>query len=227
MNNFAVIFDLNGTIIDTEAVHAKAYAEVLAPHGVVMTVEDFTEHWSRQGKKLPDYLEAIGRTDLLAQADDLLEEKQKIFQARVAEQAVLMPGATELLELLKQSEVKMGVESSGDGRNLELMLTHFNLKDFFDVVVSKDTELDEVVYGPKRQKASRLKLTAHLLSFKPSQCIMLGDAEKDIIGAKEAGMKAIAVPNQYTLGQDFYLADNVISGLPLVTVELLQGLYSD
>lgn len=84
--------------------------------------------------------------------------------------------------------------------------------------------LDEEKYGPRKKKSSRMKALADIRGFPYEKIIVIGDAEKDIKGAKEAGMKAIAVPNQYTKDNDFSLADKTLSNLDELNQQLLSTL---
>ena len=81
--------------------------------------------------------------------------------------------------------------------------------------------IDEKKYGSKKWKASRLKYLADQFGLPPDLCVMVGDAEKDLQGAKEAGMKVIVVPNIYTQTQDFSLADGMFRSLKDITVDSL------
>jgi beta-phosphoglucomutase-like phosphatase (HAD superfamily) len=221
---FAVIIDLNGTLVDTENAFFRAYKDVFAKHDIPFSIEQFTSHWSTQGGKLHDYLEKIHREDLLPQEKELLKEKNVIFQSTLAERAVLMPGAKDLVDRLKAEGLKLGLDSSSAMENIDFMLTIFGLKHTFDAISSGDIELDEEKYGPRKKKSSRMKSLADRLGFSYEHVLVIGDAEKDIKGAKEAGMKAVAVPNQYTKANDFSLADKVVTNLSAVQVAMLEAL---
>jgi beta-phosphoglucomutase len=224
MKNFAVIFDINGTLIDTERAHFEGYREALRNYDIEMTIEQFTDTWSRQGKKLNDYLEMIGRRDLVPAFETIKRKKDDIFQATLTQRIVLMPGATELLQQLSDAHIPLGLDTSGSGENMEMMLSLFDLTRFFDHVANGDTKIDEGKYGNRKWKASRLKYLADQFGLPADRCIMVGDAEKDLQGAKEAGMKVIAVPNMYTETQDFSLADGIFSSLKEVTIDSLARL---
>ena len=222
MKNFAVIFDLNGTLIDTEIAHFQGYKEALEEHDVQLSIEQFTDNWSRQGKKLNDFLENIGRTDLVPMYKEIKRRKDDVFQATLSERIALMPGAVEILQMLQEASVPIGLDTSGSAENMEEMLSMFHMNKYFTHYANGDTKIDEEKYGNKKWKESRLAYLADLFEFPSTSCIMIGDAEKDIKGAKKAGMKAIAVPNQYTRENDFSLADVLYSSLSEVTFSAIE-----
>lgn len=226
MNDFAVIFDLNGTVIDTEVAFFNAYKDVLAKHNIPFTIESFTSHWSTKGKKLKEYLENLKRHDLLPKEKEILEEKDRIFQKTLAERAIIIPGSRNALERLKQAGIKLGLDSSSKRENIDQMLKIFSLTNIFDAITSIDREIDEEKYGERKQKSSRMKALADLLGFVYENCVVIGDAEKDIKGAREAGMKSIAVPNQYTKNNDFSEADKVVKTFDDITPQLLSSMFS-
>jgi len=222
--NFAVLFDLNGTVVDTENAHASAYAEVLKKYDIDFTIEQFSDNWSRQGKKLADYLEAIGRSDLLPKAKEIKKEKDEIFRVTLAQKAQLRARVVGLLQRLKSGGLKLGLESSSPKVNVDKVLEHFDLSEYFDQIVPLDSGLDESKYGSHEKKSSRLKYLAYLLGFTHDHCILIGDAEKDMIGAREAGMKAVAVPSEYTKDNDFKHADKILTGFEEIDIDFLKKL---
>ncbi|MBI2611778.1 HAD family phosphatase [Candidatus Gottesmanbacteria bacterium] len=226
MKNFAVLFDLNGTLVDTENAFFHAYKDVLSKYGIPFTLETFTSHWSTKGKKLKDFLIEIKREDLLPKEKELLSQKDEVFQATLEERALLMPGAKETVERLKKENIKLGLDSSSTRENIEKILSIFQMSSIFDAITSGDMELDETKYGEKKRKSSRLKALADMLGISYERCVVIGDAEKDIKGAKDAGMKAIAVPNQYTKVNDFSKADKVVENLDQITSKLLEFLFT-
>jgi beta-phosphoglucomutase-like phosphatase (HAD superfamily) len=221
MQDCAVIFDINGTLIDTERAHFQGYHEALLPYGITMTIEEFTDNWSRQGKKLNEYLQTIGREDLVPEYESIKRKKDDIFQATLTERITLMPGAMEALTMLANAQLPLAVDTSGSGENMELMLRLFDIANLFDHTAHGDTIIDEERYGSRKKKASRLKYLADQFGLPPNRCIMVGDAEKDVRGAKEAGMRAIAIPNAYTDTQDFSRADARYDSLMHLSVESL------
>ena len=224
--DFAVIFDLNGTLVDTEIAHGKAYREVLKKHGIEFSLPDFSDHWTRQGKKLADYLTKIERHDLLHLEKDLVKEKDQIFDSSFAANSTLMPFARETLSSLKHEGFILGADSSTSRDNLEKLLKHFELFDFFDILTSRDTPFEESEYGDHKSKTARLKFLVDSIKLPAYRVAMVGDAEKDIQGANRAGIKAIAVPNKDTANNNFNLADKVVKDLSEITSELILSLLN-
>ncbi len=224
MTSFAVIFDINGTLVDTETAHYSGYRDVLKEVGIEITLSQFTDVWSRQGKKLDDFLKLIKRDDLLPEVDSMKRRKDDIFQSTIAERITLMPGAREILTLLQSAGIPLGLDTSGSRENMEMILSLFGLTNFFTHTANGDTVIDEKKYGSRKWKASRLKYLADTFGLPTTSCIMVGDAEKDLKGAKDARMHCIIVPNAYSEGQDFLMADRVATSLLDLTVETFVGL---
>lgn len=81
---------------------------------------------------------------------------------------------------------------------------------------------DEETFGPVNKKASRLRYLSSEMQILPQRCVVIGDAEKDLKGAREAGMRFIAVPNEFTLNNDFSLADAVYQHPSEITINALR-----
>jgi len=225
MKDFAVLFDLNGTLADTEIAYFNAYKEALRKYGINFKIEDFTSNWSTKGKKLKDYLIDIKREDLLVNEQEILQQKNRLFQTMLETKAKLMPGAKTLLERLNAADIIVGLDSSASRKNINSMLTLFHIQSFIKKITSGDMELDESKYGERKKKSSRLKALADMLGYPYEKCVVIGDSPKDIKGAKDAGMKAIAVPSVYTKNNDFSKADKVVENLDKIMINFLNSLF--
>ena len=221
MKEIAIIFDLNGTIADTETAYFEAYKKVLREYDIDFTIRQFTENWSTKGKKLKDYLIAIKREDLLPSVNEISSVKDAEFQNTLEERVILMKGAKEVLQRITDAGFRCGLDSSTGQDNIVKILKHLGVMHYFDAITSGDVNLDVQKYGPKEKKSSRLKFLADSLDTEVKKCVMVGDAEKDITGAKEAGMYAVAIPNVYTKDNDFSKADIIVDNLGSITPEML------
>jgi beta-phosphoglucomutase-like phosphatase (HAD superfamily) len=219
MKEIVIIFDMNGTVVDSDEAHWKAYQQVLREHGIDFTFEEFTREWTSQGKKLDDALRKHGREDLIPQAKAIKAKKDEIFRATMNERLRLMPKIREVLEYLK-GKVRLALDSTSVQEDVERILRQFDLTGFFDVITSGDMEWDEAKYG-KKSKSSRFQFIADTLGIPPGRCIVVGDAEKDVKAAKEKGMKVVSIPTRYTKDNDFSDSDRIITNAGEVSIELI------
>lgn len=225
IDSFVVLFDLNGTLVNTEEAFFTSYKEALSKYNISFTIDDFTNNWSTKGKKLKDFLTDINREDLLLVEKDIMKHKDEVFEKIFEEKSSIMPGAKEAVERIKRNGIPLGLDSSNARHNINRLLIKFGLENMFDAITSFDMELDESRFGAKKKKSSRLKALAEMLNSSPNESVVIGDAEKDIKGAKDAGMKTIAVPSIYTKNNDFSIADKVIKSLDEVNLELIVSLF--
>jgi beta-phosphoglucomutase-like phosphatase (HAD superfamily) len=210
-----VIFDLNGTLVDSEHAHWMAYSEVLAERGVTFTFEEFSEDWTRTGHDLAFTLEKHNCRQLLAELDDLRRQKEAVFRSTLSWRVSLMAGVVGALERLV-SHFDLAIESTSARENIILLLRHFELSEYFRFMAPGDADWDAKRYG-SNTKASRLRWIADSLSCLPSDCVMIGDAEKDVKAAIASGMAAIIVPTESTRNHDFGQADLVLASLAELT----------
>jgi beta-phosphoglucomutase-like phosphatase (HAD superfamily) len=131
-----------------------------------------------------------------------------------------MEGALELLKALHGTK-KIALASSSYRDAVDGVLSGLNIAHFFEVIV---TGLDV----PRVKPAPDIFLkAASQMGVKPSECLVLEDAEKGVLAAYHAGMRCIVVPNEHTRHHDFSKATRVCASLAEVTPELLDSLAND
>ena len=208
----AIIFDLDGLLADTESLHCRAYQMALQEHGVQLEDREYAEHWVRFGKGIADWLTI---RDLALDPHRLRLRKAKHYLDLLASSLRPMDGALELLTFLS-GRTKIALASSSYRDAIDGVLSGLGIGHFFEVIVSG---LDVAQVKP----APDIFLNAAGdLNIVPAHCLVLEDAEKGVIAAHLAGMRCIAVPNQYTRHHDFSKATKICSSLKEITPELLK-----
>ena len=199
----AVIFDMDGVLLDSEPLHYEAVRQILAAQGVDFPLADYfrylgttlTSTWDDLCERYPIHMpfadfEARYHADVLAQ-----------YQAG----APLIAGARELLEQLNAIAAPIAVASSSHREWVRAALRGADLDHFFTHTVAGD----EVDVG-KPDPAIYLKAAAKL-GFEPSDCIAIEDAPAGVDSASAAGMRVVLVRSPLTadlnLVADWYVDD--------------------
>ena len=192
----AVIFDLDGLLVDTELISYKIYKEILAEIGCEFSLEDYAQKFS--GKTVVQNIKHLIETYHLPWSAELGFSKVVEIEGRFVAQGVdLKPGARKLLSFLKKNNYKIAMASSSiEERALNILRQH-NLVDSFD----------EMVFGyeVKRGKpAPDIFLRAcEKLSAKPEDCLVLEDSEAGIQAAFSANIPVICVPDMKVPNQPY------------------------
>jgi HAD superfamily hydrolase (TIGR01509 family) len=210
----AFIFDLDGLLADTESLHCRAYQQALLEHGTALDEADYCEHWVRSGKGIVDWI-AARKLDLDPHA--LRLRKSAHYLDLLLSSLRPMDGALELLERLHR-QTKIALASSSYRDAIDGVLAGLRLARFFDVIVSG---LDVAQVKPAPDIFLK---AARDLDVAPADCLVFEDAEKGVIAAHRAGMRCIAVPNDYTRRHDFSKATRICASLREVTPEFLKAL---
>ncbi|WP_405875472.1 HAD family hydrolase [Streptomyces sp. NBC_00005] len=187
LGNTSVIFDLDGTLVDSEPNYYEAGRQTLAEHGV----PDFT--WADHERYVGvSTLETAGlwkqEYGLATSADDLLADinRRYLELARTATRAY--PEMRKFVELLATEGVAMAVASGSSPEAIEAILTGTGLDAYLRTVVSAD----EV---PRGKPAPDVFLeAARRLGAAPGDCVVLEDAAPGAAAAHAAGMRCIAIP---------------------------------
>jgi HAD superfamily hydrolase (TIGR01509 family) len=209
-----VIFDLDGLIADTEPLHCRAYQMAFAERGVGLNADEYAEHWVRNGKGIVDWVESRG----LALDPHGLRVRKSAYYLTLLESSLRpMEGAMELLEAL-QGIRRMALASSSYRDAIDGVLAGLQIAPYFEAIVSG---LDVAKVKPSPDIFLK---AARDLAVDPSQCLVLEDAEKGVIAAHRAGMRCVAVPNDFTMHHDFSMATRVCSSLREVDFDFLREL---
>ena len=202
-----VIFDMDGLMIDSEPIQSLAFEEVIKSlgnvpqkslNGLVQTL-GITER--------ENWIKLKSQYEIGESVDTLVALRFPVYLELLSKHIQAMPGLYDLLELLKKKQMKLAVASSSRLEIIHAALGAISCESYFDILVS-GTE----VKSGKPYPDIFLKV-ASILKVDPSVCIVLEDSENGVIAGQKAGMKVIAVKNQYTAEHDFSLANVVLGSL--------------
>lgn len=213
----SIIFDLDGLLADTETLHCRAYQNAMLEHGLPLSEIEYGEHWVRKGLGIADWLTL--QNSRLDPAAVRACKSAHYFQLLTTGLRP-MAGAIELLTAIRDTK-KIALASSSYRDAVDGVLAGLRIADYFEVIVSG---LDVAQVKPSPEIFLK---AAQLLGVEPSECVVVEDAEKGIIAAHRAGMRSIAVPNDYTRHHDFSKATRVCMSLSEITPELLRSLDNE
>jgi HAD superfamily hydrolase (TIGR01509 family) len=216
----AVIFDFDGTIVDTEKMHFDAFNAVLAPLG----------HGFSWKKYCADYIGFDDR-DAIKEAfkengdnissrnlKRLIEQKAVIFEKLVREgNATPLPGVLELMESIP-SDLPIALCTGAFRQDIQPILKQIKLENIFTTIVTaEDTKKGKPHPAPYQLVCKKLGLTD------PSTAIAIEDTPPGILSAKGAGLKVLAVTN--TKDREYlFEADSITDSLENINLNSLENL---
>src|SRR5438132_10036209 len=216
---WAVLWDVDGTLVDTAELHFQAWTTLARELGKPFTRADFAATF---GLRNPDIIPQLFGTQLSAQeVAELGERKEESYRAAAQQGVTLLPGASALLKALHAAGFKQAIGSSAPRKNLDLILRLTDSEPFFQVVVS----VEDIQRGKPDPQV--FQVSAAKLAVPPNHCLVLEDAVAGVQAAKAAGMKCIAVRlgghhSEAALAQAG--ADLVVRSLEEVSVETVRQL---
>lgn len=203
----AVIFDVDGTLLDTERIYMQAWKEAAAELGYVMPDELLRKTRAVNTKDAARIFETeIGNGFSYEQARPLRVQIAEDIIKR--ESPILKPGVLQLLDFLKQKGIRLSVASSTNLKGTQAHLAESQILQHFEVVVGGD-----MITMGKPNPDIFLK-AAELLGLQPQECIVVEDSPAGIRAAYAAGMKAVLVPDQAAITQEIIdMSDVVLKSL--------------
>lgn len=183
----AVVFDMDGVLVDSEPLHLAMTQVVLEPYGRVLD-EDF--YWPRVGMDEVDFFaDVVAHLGLDASPAELAARRQERYvEELVAAPLPPMRGVLECLLRLGADGYRLAVASSATRRQVDIVVDKLGLRRAFAATVS----VDDVARG---KPAPDLFLeAARRLDVDPARCFVVEDAVHGVEAARAAGMTAVAVP---------------------------------
>ena len=212
-----VLWDLDGTLVDSEEFHWLSWRDTLRAEGLDLTYEQFLASFGQRNDRilatwLPD-------TDP-ARRHGIGEEKEAEYRRLVQAHGLdPLPGAREWLIALREAGWKQSIASSAPGQNVVTMLRVLGLETCLDAIVSAE---DVTIGKPDPQVFLE---AAAKLAIPPARCIVVEDAAAGVEGARRGGMKCIGVTRNGTLAADVVVRS--LADLPPDAFERLLGEAAD
>lgn len=214
----AILFDHDGTLVDSEAVHCELWRAVLEPYDVSFSDDEYMRLYSGvSGLKNAQDMVDLYALPLTPEA--LLAEKEQASSVHLATQGFpLMPGVWEVLRFFQQAGLQLAVVTgAGRATVLRSLELHDLLPEFATVV-----SCDDVINS--KPAPDSYQLAMQQLGLTPQECLAIEDTEHGLAAAVAADLPCVAIPNAQSQGHDFSKASVVLDSL-LQTAGWVAGKY--
>ncbi|MGI9537681.1 MAG: HAD family hydrolase [Desulfocapsaceae bacterium] len=211
----ALIFDMDGTLVDSERIHWQAWKETLAIHGIqIPDYEDFKKYVGVSDEHMAQEFSDAAEAEL--DPTRLVSGKCRAYLELVPEIS-LLPGVRQTLDRWRD-RYPLAIASSSPLSELFAILGHHGLGDRFDQVVGGD------MVARKKPNPEIYQMVVGLLGVPASTCIAFEDSQSGVAAAKSAGLVAVAVPHAMSADHDFSGADIILETLSDFDEGVLQKL---
>lgn len=217
----AIIFDCDGTLVDSEEAHLAAWRRVLQNRGHDLTLERASFYTGKPGSVIAQLIaEETGDA-----ADAILMEKRGHYR-KLQEKGLPPIEATvgfvkRLAEEKERRHLKLGVASAAMKSEILSHLRHLGIEEVFDIILSGQEDLQEYSdpEGVNKPKPYIYLHAAKLLNVAPSACVVIEDSLSGVLSGKAAGCMTIAIPNRFTEAQDLSGADLKLKTLDGINID--------
>jgi len=202
----AVLFDLDGLLVDTETMGIKVAFKICKNLGIKLTKAEQQSFVGITDEKF--YRQLLKKRKKKYNINNILDQHFILYEQLLQSNLKAFPGAS-LPKQVKAQGYKIGLVSGSTAKQIAIILSQLDLKEQFDVIVS----VDDIIHS-KPHPESYL-IAAYKLNVHPTECIVLEDATAGIQAAKKAGMQTVGVINNG--GQDLSLADRIVPNLSVLS----------
>jgi len=182
----ALLFDLNGTMIDDMEYHNKAWFTILNDLNANITYSEVKKQMYGKNDELLQRVFGKGYFSQ-QQMDDISIKKEKIYQRDYLPSLQLIPGLQDVLDKARNLGILMAIGSAAIPFNIDFVLDGLDIRPYFKAIVSAND-----VETSKPNPETFLK-GAEILGIKPADCLVLEDAPKGVEAALNAGMPCIVL----------------------------------
>jgi len=179
-----MLFDLDGTLAETDSLHLPTWLDVLRPHGIEVDEAFYKENISGRSngdvvrELLPDLSAEVGR--------DIADAKEASFRERAGELEPL-PGLLDFLKQARERGLKTALVTNAPQENVEAILLALELEEFFDEVVLSD----EV--GPGKPDPAPYRAALDKLGIAPEEAVAFEDSTSGISSSVGAGIPTVGI----------------------------------
>jgi HAD superfamily hydrolase (TIGR01509 family) len=209
----AILFDMDGVLVDSISLHIKAWNFVLSKNNL-------------PALDLKTYLSVLGRTNLdmltkyldlqilplsLSLKKEIIDTKEKYFRYIIKNTIRTTPGVIDWLDFFRKKKIRCSVASSGEMANITVVLEMLHISDYFTSIISG------VHLPASKPNPMVFTLAAASLGARPDKCMVIEDAPAGIQAAKSANMLCCALATTHSsdeLSQADFLLENLAQARP-------------
>ena len=211
----AVIFDIDGVLIDSYQAHFDSWQALGAEHGLDICRQMFAQSFGRTSYDIIKLWWGQLNDDQITTIDD---RKEALFRQVIDADFPAMPGALDLIDALHEAEFALAVGSSGPPENVDLVMAKLDRQAYFGArITGKD-----VTRGKPDPQV--FQLAGQRLGIKPARCAVVEDAPAGIQAANAAGMASIALVGTATRDA-LSAADLIIDSLSELSPQRIAALF--
>lgn len=204
MKIHAVLFDMDGVIVDTEPLHHKAYYKMFEENGIIVEEDLYQSFTGQTTHHVCSQLKDI--FDLKQSPEELVQTKRRYFRDYFDHDPDfdLLPGVKDLIRFYHENGIKLILASSASRNTINWVLSRFDLDRYFMDRIS-GAELKASKPHPEI-----FMKAAQMAGESLENCIVIEDSTNGIKAAKSAGIYCIAYRSPHSKNQDYTLADMLI-----------------
>lgn len=217
----AVIFDMDGVIIDSEPIHKVVEESVFEKIGANVSKEEHNSYVGMTSKGM--WSEIKEKHELIKDftIEELIEMEVKSYIEHILSYEDIEPinGVVGLIDELYKKDIKLALASSAVRKSVDTVVEMFELGKYFKTSVSGDEVKDGKPAPDIFLKAAKA------LKVDPKNCVVFEDSKNGVHAAKKAGMKCIGFKNMNSGDQDLSFADTIISSYSEISYKKLYNLF--
>lgn len=201
----AILFDMDGVIVDTEPLHRKAYFKTFDELGIAVPEDLYTSFTGASTKRVAETL--IDKFNLSETPEEIASTKRAFFKDYFYndEEFDLIPGVKDLILHYYENEIKLILASSATMTTINMVFEKFELEKYFEGKIS-GADLKESKPHPEV-----FLLAAEMANEPVENCMVIEDSTNGILAAHRAKIFCAAYRSPHSKNQDYTLADTVVS----------------
>ncbi|MDR3572674.1 MAG: HAD family phosphatase [Anaerolineaceae bacterium] len=210
---WAVIWDMDGVLVDTTELHYKSWIAVLPQYGIEFNKETFLSTFGMNNQAIINGLMNYPAPILL---DEISKKKEARFRESVPGNVDLLPGVKDWLQRFQEWGFRQGIASSAPQANVSVIVKETGISRYFDAMESAE-------HLPSKPDPSIFLKVAGLLQMPVVRCLVIEDAPAGIEGARRAGIKCISVATTRP-ASELSAADLTVERLDKLTPQIVRQL---
>lgn len=218
----AIIFDCDGTLVDSEMIHYHAWSHALKNQGYELPMEEYCHFVGTPTNITAQVLaKKIGKEC----AEDLKKDKHAYFTSQIEAEITPIKDTLEFLHRLFREQdryhYKLAIASGAGRVDIMHYIRHLKIESFFDLVLSGKDDLSSYndPEGTNKPKPYVYLEAARQLGAVPSECIAIEDSYPGVLAGATAGCITVAIPHAFSKHHDFSASDMLIPSLSSYSVD--------